>query len=80
MALEKFDEAIDAYKSTLKLNHIHNSYYNMAWIYAKKNEFNSCIENLKLAFKHNSEYKIYTKDDKEFDKYRETEEFKNLIS
>lgn len=78
--MKNFDEAIKYLKRQLENNPEEPSpYYNIACVYAEQGKKSDSIEWLEKAIKAHPEFKSQAEKDKDFDKIRDSKEFKTLI-
>ena len=79
--LGRYEEAIQSCNQALKINPDDaNSYYNLACAYALQENIELAIENLRHAINLDSQYRDMAKTDSDFDKIRDSEQFKNFWS
>jgi len=74
-----YDEAIKWYEKALEVEEFEWSYYGIASVYGRKGDVNNTVKYLKLAININKSIKNVAKDEEDFDKVRNSLEFKHLI-
>ncbi|MCB2290039.1 hypothetical protein LGK97_09690 [Clostridium sp. CS001] len=74
-----YDEAIKWYEKALEVEKYEWSYYGIASVYGRKGDVSNTVKYLKLAIEINQGIKEEAKDEKDFDKVRNSVEFKQLI-
>ena len=74
-----YDEAIKWYEKALEVEEFEWSYYGIASVYGRKGDVNNTVKYLKLAININQSIKDVAKDEEDFDKVRDSVEFKQLI-
>jgi tetratricopeptide (TPR) repeat protein len=78
---KNFDEALKYLKRQLENNPTEPSpYYNIACVYAVQGRTDDSVKWLKKAIEAHSAFKSQAKKDKDFDKIRNSKEFKTLIN
>lgn len=79
--IKNFDEAIKYLKRQLANNPEESSpYYNIACVYAAQGKIDDAVKWLRKAIEAHPEFKSQAKKDKDFDKIRNSKEFKALIN
>lgn len=74
-----YDEAIKWYEKALEVEKYEWSYYGIASVYGRKGDVSNTVKYLKLAIEINQSIKGEAKNEKDFDKVRNSVEFKQLI-
>jgi tetratricopeptide (TPR) repeat protein len=74
-----YDEAIKWYEKALEVEKFEWSYYGIASVYGRKGDVNNTVKYLKLAIDINQSIKDEAKGEKDFDKVKNSAEFKQLI-
>ena len=74
-----YDEAIKWYEKALEVEEFEWSYYGIASVYGRKGDVSNTVKYLKLAININKSIKEIAKDEEDFDKVRNSLEFKQLI-
>lgn len=74
-----YDEAILWYEQALKVEEFEWSYYGIASVYGRKGDVSNTVKYLKLAIDMNLSIKDVAKDEEDFDKVKESKEFKKLL-
>jgi tetratricopeptide (TPR) repeat protein len=74
-----YDEAIKWYEKALEVEKFEWSYYGIASVYGRKGDVSNTVKYLKLAIEINQSIKDVAKDEEDFDKVRNSVEFKQLI-
>lgn len=74
-----YDEAIKWYEKALEVEEFEWSYYGIASVYGRKGDVKNTVKYLKLAININKSIKDVAKDEEDFDKVRDSLEFKQLI-
>lgn len=74
-----YDEAIKWYEKALEVEKFEWSYYGIASVYGRKGDVSNTVRYLKLAIEINQSIKDVAKDEEDFDKVRNSVEFKQLI-
>ena len=74
-----YDEAILWYEKALEVEKFEWSYYGIASVYGRKGDVSNTVKYLKLAIDMNVSIKDVAKDEEDFDKVKESKEFKQLI-
>lgn len=75
----KYQDALEWYEKSIKLDNYIWSYYGAAKIYCRNRNQDKCIEYLKIAISKDNKVKEEIEKDKVFNNIRETEEYKNLM-
>ncbi|MEW8955594.1 tetratricopeptide repeat protein [Clostridium sp.] len=75
----EYDEALEWYDKALEVENYHWSHYGKAAIYAKRGDAANSVKNLREAIKIKPDIKDLVKKEAEFDKVRNSKEFKELI-
>lgn len=74
-----YDEAIQWYNNSLKIEKYIWSYYGIASIYGRKGDISNTVKYLKMAIDMDKSIKSIAKDEKDFDNVRKYPEFQELI-
>lgn len=74
-----YDEAIKWYEKALEVEKFEWSYYGIASVYGRKGDVSNTVRYLKLAIEINQSIKDVAKNEEDFDKVRNSVEFKQLI-
>ena len=74
-----YDEAILWYEKALEVEKFEWSYYGIASVYGRKGDVSNTVRYLKLAIDMNSSIKDVAREEEDFDKVKESKEFKQLI-
>ena len=74
-----YDEAIKWYEKALEIEEFEWSYYGIASVYGRKGDVLNTVKYLKLAININQSIKDVAKEEEDFDKVRDSLEFKQAI-
>ena len=78
--LGRYEQAVISYGQAVKINPDNYApWYNIAINYARQNDLDSTIKNLKQAFSLNAELRENAKTDSAFDAFREDQRFQDLM-
>ncbi|MCI0480998.1 MAG: tetratricopeptide repeat protein [Candidatus Dadabacteria bacterium] len=76
----KYDEALVCFEKSISLyKNAATAMYNLAIVYARKDDKAKCIEWLKKAVKKDPGLKVPARDEKAFYKYRNSSEFQEIV-
>ena len=78
--LEKYEDAAEAFSKAIEVkSDKHESMYNAACVYALIGKRDGALSNLKKAIELNSDYAEKAKKDKDFESFKEDEEFLSIV-